>query len=292
MDNFNNVKFNSSVGFGKEPKPVLFTNVEYTIESICKMINDIDNLDEERMKSIILRQYDMILDYDLFLSSTKSRKLAQGLFTNKKFLSLFNDMIGLLDLTTNQIICVNKLTYDYYESKNNDKEISDLLMSISSQVNNNLTMQLSTIIGINGGRILSMISRSSFKQEKNIHRVNTFLLRCGINLSVQDIIDIYCKLFGDGITYPFIYTMLENKRNIAEEQKIMFDRISLAWLEILDSLTFTQICYIIMQYGAFLKYSIKPNTNIRFSLKTVSNIRILKAIEEVESDEIEKYIIP
>lgn len=292
MDNFNNVKFDSNVGFGTEAKPVLFDNVEYSIESICHMIDDINNLDENKMKNIILRQYDTILDYDLFLSSNETRKLAQNLFTNKNFLSLFNDMIGLLDLNINQIICVNKLAYDYYVSENNNKEISDLLMNISSQVNNNLTMKLSTIIGINGGRILSMISRSSFKREKNIHRVNTFLLRCGINLSVQDIIDIYCKLFSDGITYPFIYSMLESKNNISENQQIMFDRISLAWIEILDSLTFSELCYLLAQYGAFLKYSIKPNTNIRFSLKTVSNIRIQKAVENVENDKLDSYIIP
>lgn len=292
MSDFNNSKFNGNVGFGSEAKPVLFNNVEYSLESIYNMINDIDNLDEQKMKNIILRQYDMILNYDIFLSSDKSRQLAQKLFTNKKFLSLFNDMIGLLDLTTNQIICVNKLTYDYYTTENNNKEIADLFMNISSQVNNNLTMKLSTIIGINGGRILSMISRSSFKVEKNVHRVNSFLLRCNVNLSIQNIIDIYCKLYSNGITFPFIYSMLESKDKIKEEQYIIFDRISLAWLEILDSLTFTELCCIIAQYGAFLKYSIKPNTNIRFSLKTVSNIRILKAVESIENDKEDRYNIP
>jgi len=292
MSDFNNSKFNGNVGFGSEAKPVLFNNVEYSLESIYNMISDIDNLDEQKMKNIILRQYDMILNYDIFLSSDKSRQLAQKLFTNKKFLSLFNDMIGLLDLTTNQIICVNKLTYDYYTTENNNKEIADLFMNISSQVNNNLTMKLSTIIGINGGRILSMISRSSFKVEKNVHRVNSFLLRCDVNLSVQNIIDIYCKLYANGITFPFIYSMLESKDKIKEERYIIFDRISLAWLEILDSLTFTELCCIIAQYGAFLKYSIKPNTNIRFSLKTVSNIRILKAVEAIENDKEDKYNIP
>jgi hypothetical protein len=292
MSDFNNSKFNGNVGFGSEAKPVLFNNVEYSLESIYNMINDIDNLDEQKMKNIILRQYDMILNYDIFLSSDKSRQLAQKLFTNKKFLSLFNDMIGLLDLTTNQIICINKLTYDYYTTENNNKEIADLFMNISSQVNNNLTMKLSTIIGINGGRILSMISRSSFKVEKNVHRVNSFLLRCDVNLSVQNIIDIYCKLYANGITFPFIYSMLESKYKIKEERYIIFDRISLAWLEILDSLTFTELCCIIAQYGAFLKYSIKQNTNIRFSLKTVSNIRILKAVEAIENDKEDRYNIP
>ena len=106
MSLFKSINFDSNAGFGKEPKPVIFHSIEYTIETIYNKISNIDNLNEDEMKDIIYRQYPMILNYDLFLSSNEKRQLAQKLFTNKRFLMLFNDMIGLFNLDDSHFICM------------------------------------------------------------------------------------------------------------------------------------------------------------------------------------------
>ena len=51
-------------------KPI-FTSVEYTIDTIVDKIINIEELDKEEIKSIIIRQHRLILNYDLFLSSRK-----------------------------------------------------------------------------------------------------------------------------------------------------------------------------------------------------------------------------
>lgn len=271
-----------SAGFGKDPKPVIFHSVEYQIETIVQKINDIDNLNENEIKQIILRQHAMILNYDLFLKSDETRRVAQKLFTNKRFLKLFNDIIGLIDLSQDEIICANKLAYDYYVSPGNDKEISELLLMISYQINSILVIKLSGKLGINGARILSMISNSSFKEEKNIHRVNTFLVRCGVELSIQDVIDIYCILY-DRFTRPFVYSMLEVKRSDFDEIQLKnFDTISIALLTIITNMTSQDIKSVMLEYGYTLKL-LQPESQLRFSIKKATSwTRIVKVIEALE----------
>ena len=282
---------NINTGFGKEQKPVIFHSVEYQLETIVDKINNLDNLDENEIKQIIIRQHNMILNYDLFLKSDETRKVAQNLFTNIRFLKLFNDIVGLLDLSRDEIICANKLAYDYYVSPGNDKEISELLLMISYQINSILVIKLSGKLGINGARILSMISNSSFKEEKNVHRVNTFLVRCGVELSIQDVVDIYCILY-DRFTYPFVYTMLEVKRNDFDMIQLKnFDTISIAILTIVSNMTSQDIKSVLLEYGYTIRL-LDPNTQVRFSIKKASSwARIIKVITAIE-DEYSDIVIP
>lgn len=269
----------------------VFHSVEYQISTIVEKITNIDSLNEDEIKNIIVRQHKMILDYDLFLSSTESRKYAQELFTNKRFLQIFLQVIGFLQLSKDEIICVNKLAYDYYIMINKDPEVSDLLLQISYQINNVLVIKLSGKLGMNGSRVLSMIANSSFKEDKNIHRINTFLVKYG-ELSVQDIIDIYCILF-ERFSNLFIFSMLEYKcNNMTNSQLKTFDNISLALLAILDSMTSEDIKKILYDYAFTLKL-IRHNFTVRFSLKSAKAYpRILEIIKEIELDPIDELKIP
>lgn len=272
----------------------IFHSIEYQLSTIVEKISNIDNLNENEIKNIILRQHEMILNYDLFLKSDESRNYAQQLFSNKRFLQIFSQIVGLLNLSRDEIVCVNKLAYDYYILPSNykDPEVSNLLLQISYQINNLLVIRLSGKLGMNGARILSMIANSSFKQEKNIHRVNTFLVKCNVALSVQDIIDIYCTLY-DKFMYPFIYTMLESVNgNLTEDQKKRYDYISIAILTILDSMTSEDIKKILYNYAYTLK--LFPNlNNVRFALKSAkSYTRIQQIIKEIEYDGYEELRIP
>lgn len=278
----------------------VFHSVEFTLSTIVDKISNIDNLNELEIKNIILRQHKMILNYDLFLKSDESRKHAQKLFTNKRFLQIFLDIIGLLDLSQEEVICINKLAYDYYISQDNDQEISNLLLQISYQLNNILVLRLSGKLGMNGSRILSMIANSTFKVEKKVHRINTFLIRCNLELSIQDIVDIYCILF-ERFTYPFIYTMLEPKpSNLTPEQLKRFDAISIAIITILNSLTSEDMKKVLFNYAYTLKL-LKTNVNresnnqlvVRFALRSaIQYPRMLKVIDSIESDNFEDLFIP
>lgn len=272
-------------------KPI-FTSVEYTIDTIVDKIINIDDLDKEEIKGIIIRQHRLILNYDLFLSSRKTRMYAQRLFSDVKFLEIFYGIIGLLDLSEHEKMCINKLAYDYYVIPDKDPKVSELLLIICNATNNIDVIKLSSKLSITNARTLSMISKSSFRAEKRIRRINNFLVKCNADLSAQDIIDIMFILY-DRFTDPIIYTMLESKpNNLTPEQSLRFDTISSVLITILENMTSANIKKVLYDYAFTLRLTTKQNTSVRFSMKTIPDPRIQAVIEEIEEDPIDKLIVP
>lgn len=289
----NSIKESSLPTLQDQIKVPKFTVTEYKISSILEKISNIDNLDVEEIKSIILRQHSMILNYDLFLSSSESRSEMQTLFTNDRFLQIFYNVIGMVELTKHEIICINKLAYDYFITPTKNETTSKLLLQICRVINNILTIKLSTVLGIENANILAMISNSSFKDEKNVHRVNTFLVRCNMDLSIQDMVNIYCILYLDSFSNVFTYTMLESKPSgMTAEQLKRFDNISSAILIILDSMPSGEIKKVLYNYAFTLKLT-HQDLVVRFLLKSaISYTRIVNLIDEVEKDPIDVLLIP
>lgn len=254
-----------------------FESIEYKIENILEKIRNIDNLDEQEIKNIIVRQHTMILNYDLFLVS--ERDSALELFTNARFLSILLDIIGTLDLSSHEITCINKLTYDYYVSKNKDSEISELLLDLSYFINNKTAIRLSAIYGIQGARILAMISKSSFKEDKNITRVNRFIVKSNIALSVQDIINTYCILY-DHFMNTIIYTLLEVRpKDLTTIENDRFTAISKAIIILLNSMTSADIYKVLSNYVYILQWNDVKST--RFSLKNTCEQGNLERISAI-----------
>ena len=271
-------------------KPI-FTSVEYTIDTIVDKIINIEELDKEEIKSIIIRQHRLILNYDLFLSSRKTRMYAQRLFSDAKFLEIFYSIIGLLDLSEHEMMCLNKLAYDYYIIPEKDNRVSELLLAICNATNNIEVIKLSSKLSITNARILSMISRSTFRVEKKIKRINNFLVKCTADLSAQDILDIMFILY-DRFTDPIIYTMLESKPdNLTPEQSVRFDTISSVIITILDSMTSANIKKVLYDYAFMLRLKLNGDVKVRFSMKTIPNPRIQSIIQEIETDTIDKLIV-
>ena len=274
--------------FDTTPMAFPFKTVEYQLSTIVEKIKDIDNLNEEEIKQIIIRQYPTILNYDLFLSVPETRNAALELFTNKRFLVLFFDVVGLLDLSESQKICINKLVYDYYSLPEKDNEICELLLSISYVTNNRLVIRLSAILGVNGARILSMVANSSFRIDKKVHRINTFIIRCGIKLSVQNVVDIYLTIF-DKYKDLFINSMLESIEHLSIEDqsndiiRSNFNTISTALYTILDSMVSKDVEQILLNYVYALQI-LPSDVKIRFSFKNIINMsdRMKKIRDNVE----------
>ena len=272
--------------FDNTPIASPFKTVEYQLSTIVEKIKDIDSLNDDELKEIIVRQYPTILNYDLFLAVPETRNVALELFTNKRFLRLFFDIVGLLDLTESQKICINKLVYDYYALPNKDIEICEILMNISNVVNNTLVIRLSAVLGVYNARVLSMVSNSTFRIDKKIHRINTFLLKCGMELSAQNIIDIYLTIF-DRFKDLFINTMLESVDSLSETDRSNpiiihnFNNISIAIMKILDSMVSKDIEQVLLNYVYSLQILASPK--LRFSFKGNSiPPRIVGIIQNIE----------
>ena len=264
----------------------LFHTIEYEFDTIVSKIRNIDNIDDNHIKDIIKRQHSLILNYDLFLMDSETRKEAQTLFSNKRFLSNLLDIIGLLDISYHEKICLNKLAYDYYQNDIKDLEVSNLLFQLTTAVNGRDVVVLSGILGMSGAKTLAMIRNSSFKEEKCIHRVNTYIIKCGMNLSTQSIINIYCFLF-DRFSTLFNYTMLESapsELSLTSNELNNYNSISLAIIAILDSMTSNDILTVVRNY-AYMITNVSVNVVPRFRLDTIQNPRIKEAVTQVKVEE-------
>ena len=253
----------------------LFHSIEYELSGIVNKINNINNLDDQEIRNIIVNQHQMILNYDLFLMSDETRAQAQTLFTNKRFLLNFLNVVRILNLDQHEQICINKLAYDAVESKL-DSEISDLLYNLTTEVNGREVTVLSGIIGLENAKMLSMVKNSTFKIEKSVRRVNTFLVKLNYKLTVKNIVDIYCFLY-ERFTNVFIYTMMEAKpSNLTDFQNAQFDTISIAMLDILNSLPSYDMKKLLCDYGFTIKM-VRNDITVRFALKTALGYpRIIK----------------
>ena len=264
----------------------LFHTIEYEFDTIVSKIRNIDNIDDNHIKDIIKRQHSLILNYDLFLMDSETRKEAQTLFSNKRFLSNLLDIIGLLDISYHEKICLNKLAYDYYQNDIKDQEVSNLLFQLTTAVNGKDVVVLSGILGMSGAKTLAMIRNSSFKEEKCIHRVNTYIIKCGMNLSTQSIINIYCFLF-DRFSTLFNYTMLESappELSLTPSEMDNYNSISLAIIAILDSMTSNDILTVVRNY-AYMITNVSVNVVPRFRLDTIQNPRIKEAVTQIKVEE-------
>lgn len=264
----------------------LFHTIEYEFDTIVSKIRNIDNIDDNHIKDIIKRQHSLILNYDLFLMDSETRKEAQTLFSNKRFLSNLLDIIGLLDISYHEKICLNKLAYDYYQNDIKDQEVSNLLFQLTTAVNGKDVVVLSGILGMSGAKTLAMIRNSSFKEEKCIHRVNTYIIKCGMNLSTQSIINIYCFLF-DRFSTLFNYTMLESappELSLTPSEMDNYNCISFAIIAILDSMTSNDILTVVRNY-AYMINNVSVNVIPRFRLDTIQNQRIKEVVTQVKVEE-------
>ena len=170
------------------------------------------------------------------------------------------------------------------------------LLAISYQINDDKIIRLSSILGINGARILSMISKSSFKEDKRVQRINNFIIKYNeIDLTLQNIIDIYCILYGDRFSILFTNTMgeayIENLVDIKE--KYRYTLITYAVILILESLTSDNISKVLYNYGFYLK--LNKIEKVRISLKSFNDYdisRIIKIINNIEKDNIYDLYIP
>ena len=78
--------------------------IDYTIEQVASKIDSIDELNDDDIKSIISRQHEIFLNYELFISIPEKRRSLQKLFTNLRFLKIFNSIIGTLKLSKEEVI--------------------------------------------------------------------------------------------------------------------------------------------------------------------------------------------
>ena len=265
-----------------------FNTVELSIKTLLDKLKNVNSLSDNEIRDIICRQYETILNYDLFLVGSESRGIAQELFTNEKFLlNLIYCVSNNIELNDHQIICCNKLAYDYiafHSTSDCNQTIRNLLMELSFRINLKIVLPLSPLIGIDNAKHLAMLRKSSFKEYKNVQRVNRFIIHSGLEIMEQGIIDIYGKLFNS-VSILFAETMFSLPNNdYTKSESLRYDEISKAMIDILDSMPSDQIKQVLSNYCNL--FYLKGEPPVRFSMKNIheSYNRIKNVIEELSQE--------
>lgn len=278
---------------------VKYTNIVYDIDSIINKIKSSN--DPNEIKQIILYQHDTIFTRDNLINNNIEK--IQELFMDINFINILDDISGLLlpKLSESEFIFLNKIIYDFfiYSSKfyvdNKIKDIKTKMNSIAMNINKDIIVGLSSIMGINSALKLSIISRSSFKFDNIVHRVNMFIYDSSFDN--WDIAKIYRIIYGDykigcELVYAigvrkfsslFTYTMLEYpKYDASKDFLLQFNKVSKIILDMLDDLTPTHLESILLNYINLISLYNMPENKLRFSLKEHAGERLLFLIKRIE----------
>lgn len=250
--------------------------IHYGINSIISTIKNKCNNDEiTEVKKIILNQHELIFNHDNMENS--NAVLIQELFTNKKFLKLFDDICGLINYTKSELIFINKVVYDFVSVYKLDKrpDISGKLMAITYVTNADRIRDLVPLLGIDMSRELAIVSYSSYKIEDVIHRINQFIMLSILDINIRDLKYIYSLLLDlNGYTKDvlnlFIYSMFES---LSEQGRLqygkLFNKISDLLMSILIDLDDNSMMDLLKQYGGTIVMLNMPYSKIRFSMRAV-----------------------
>jgi hypothetical protein len=288
-------------------------NISYSIDRIIQVIKEkCANNEFDSLKDIILNQHNFIFNYDNLIN--KNLELIQELFTNRKFLPFFNDICGLINFSESEIIFINKIIYDYFEvnvynNTININEIRQFLLSISYIINDDRIRKLTPILGVNIARILSIVSYSSFKIKKVVHRINEFVVNNLGHLDHSYLKIIYNILFyypllenteyNDAdrkkIINLFIFSMMENYNQYDNtEYTTSFNKLSSIIFDILLNVDSGTLLELLKQYGTTISiFNINKET-LRFNIKDILHNLLSNKIPgnyKLKPEVADKYII-
>lgn len=266
--------------------PVKFTNIDLTVDQFNSRIAGSENLNRDDMVAMIKNSYRIILD-EIFLHGSENREGIQNLFKNINFVNAFIEVANMVEFSNSQKICLNKLTWDYMTSDENDNAIKESLMTLSGIVNRDIVQRLSVIVPIKAAKFLAMARKSSFKEEKNMYRANFILCKSMTGLSEQTIIDVYGVLFKVNITLLFQTIMFDDLREhcVTEEESENCSMIANAIITILENMSTADIISILSSYVS--AYNLMKKNRIRFGIRTIAQSdypRIYKVVDLLENE--------
>lgn len=248
-----------------EYKTNLFVSNEVRRALLIDQLKNVNAMNDDQIKNMIMKNYAIMLNYDHFLCDIINKEYCMDLFTNERFLICFLSVLNFLNLDNNQIICFNKIVLAIMKDNPNCKYL-DLLKQIASQLDKNRILQLSAILGIEKSKELTIIGNSSFMFYRRAIKIHNYLMNLNIDLSVQNIVDIFLLFFKS--SYSQIFTALMNLNLIDPNKYKMYDNITIALFEIINSMSIYDMYKVFYDY----LYSQKLNTSSNSTTRKINVI--------------------
>ena len=213
-----------------------FPDETTTLKEVADTLKKIESLTDSELIKIIQNDYRLFLD-ERYLLNYEYRQVIIDVFSNKRFLRALTNVLSTVVLSETQVICCNKVTWDYMSQNNNkDKEVADILLNLSSIINRQVSNLLMAYVPEKIAQMIALARYSSFKEEKNVTRVNRIIVKFAKGISIQQIVNIYSVIFRNTrISIVFSAIMLDaDTSNLSEEESERYSSIGVAILEILE----------------------------------------------------------
>lgn len=258
----------------KEPKREmiqvkLFNNPAYNPLVLKEKLYNLDSLQDKELFEIIKDSYEAILS-DIFVDKNE---YYLHLFTNTRFLSIMIQVVSSINnISHTNRTYINKIVYDYLTLDKKDQYIKQLMYSLSKMVNKDI---LPRLLGLGLQEdlaiYLALARFSSQKEIVNVKRVNFVIMTSSIEIMTEQmIVYIYEKLF-DRITPLFVGTMIDNcKQDMSSEMEEIYSTISLAILDILNTMPSNDIRKVLISYVGDYQ-AVYYKSGYRFSMQCLSN---------------------
>ena len=213
------------------------------------------------------------------------------MFTNVRFVNIFNQVLSSTNITSNQRIYINKLAYDYWVNPDQKKDelVKDSLLNLSRTANRDIIPRL---LGLGLPEklcaLLAMARFSSLKEIINVKRLNVLICNQSVEVFTEGmIVSVYCVLF-DRITPLFDGIMFDAWEPIeGMEIPELYSTINLAILDIMEQLPQDMIRSVLIDY-ADQKHLLYPDNRVRFNIKAISvedYPRLCGVIDYLEKEE-------
>lgn len=254
---------------------------------------NINNISDQDAYNLIKQTFRIIIS-DIF---DKDDKSYMSMFLNIKFLNSLTQVLFTENLSVEDVYRLNKIVYAYFISNKIVKEES-ITMSILALAKNVNKFVVNKLIAIGIDEVIAIkiaVSRySDYNNESNnVNRMNLSMLFSSPDIfTPQKIIDTYQILF-DSVSTLFSSIMYdvylyEELESISECAGDIYANISLAIIDILNSMTSQDIRKVLMAYT--LEYGTSEKYNkIRFSIYSISMseyARIYQVVEELKKENI------
>lgn len=253
---------------------------------LFEKLNNLDKITSEEIKYLILHYYSIILNKKYI---DENKIIIAKAFTNERFITILAQILSsVITLTPEQVICCNRLIYDYMMFTNKDDNIMMILYNLARSINMS-TINIIHDLGIPIPMATDMvISRYSTEDDKiAMKRLNLIITNGTLSvINEQVIVNIYEKMFNN-LTPMFegiMFDVWKEEEFNDQEQEEIYGLINLAILDILKDSPSEFIIGVVSSYiqDYYYMYSGSP---VRFNLKSIAVYdyqRIIDAVDYVE----------
>lgn len=266
----NKMKEEDQTGDHKQEGLQFMNNILADQHALHNQIVKIQTMTDSELYEFALKFYNLVLE-NIF--SKNDKMLALQLFTNVRFVNIFNQVIRSANITDSQRTYVNKLAYDYWIMPEDKKDdiVKDALLNLTRTANRDIIPRLLSIgLPEQICALLAMARFSSLKESLNVKRLNVFICNQSPEVFTEGIIvKVYCALFNR-ITPLFNGIMFDAWEPIEGlEIPETYSVIDLAILDILEQLPTDMIRSVLLDYTD-QKHLLHPNDKVRFDIRAIS----------------------